>query len=476
MEFLDYTVLALYFSGLLAIGYYANRRQQSTEDYYVGGRGTGTLSLAALWMSSWVGGASIMGTAEKSFEIGVSSLWYPIAMFFGFVVFALTFASRIKDVGDKNKHITYPDLIEQHYDTRTRLISTITTIVAYIGYTASQLLSAAHIITTITGLKLGWAFCIATIVTIGYTSMGGFFAVEKTDRFQALLIILGVTFVATPLTLNELGSVSRLTVELPPAFFQVGAWGWGTILAMCISIMLTFFTSMDSYTRCYAARTRSSARNGTLLAALAVLLISGSVCFLGMSSRVMFPDGTGGTSSLITLIMHVFPAGVKGLMLVAILSAIMSTADACILNASANLTRDIYQRFVNPRVSQQKILRISIVSSILVGTVSALVGWFSEGIIALLVMTFTINSAGLFLPTLGAFFWKKATAQAAFWSMSLSLATVMTWYAGHKFMPSLVLFNVNPLWPGLATSAVLFFSLSLLSPQGSFVEAQNTRA
>ena len=316
-------------------------------------------------------------------------------------------------------------------------------------------------ITTITGMRLGYAFCIATTITIGYTSLGGFFAVEKTDRFQALLIIIGVTFVAVPLTMGELGDVSRLTTTLPTSYFEAGSWGWGGIFAMFVSIVLTFFTSMDSYTRCYAARTAKCARNGTLLAAVAVLCISASVCFLGMSAKVLFPGDAGGTSALVTLIMNVFPVGAKGLMLVAILSAIMSTADACILSASANLTRDIYQRFINPRASQRQILRLSILGSMLVGLVSALVGWFSEGIIALLVITFTINSAGLFLPTLGAFFWKRATAKAAFRSMTVSLIVVLACYVGHKVAPQAALFTVDPVWPGLAASAILFTFYSL---------------
>ena len=467
---IDFAILGLYFCGLMGIGWFASRKQRSTEDYYIGGRGTGTLPLAALWMSSWVGGASIIGTAEKSFEIGVSSLWYPLAMFCGFVVFALTFAARIKVMGDRHRHITYPDLIEKRYDTRTRIISTATTIIAYVGYTASQLLSAAHIITTITGIRLGYAFCIATTVTIGYTAVGGFFAVEKTDRFQALLIILGVVFVAVPLTAGQVGDVSRLATSLPSSYFEAGSWGWGGIFAMFVSIVLTFFTSMDSYTRCYAARSAKSARNGTLLAALAVLCVSASVCFLGMSAKVLFPGKACGTSALITLIMNVFPAGAKGLMLVAILSAIMSTADACILSASANLTRDIYQRFVNPRASQRKIMRLSMLSSLAVGVAGALVGWFSEGIIALLVLTFTINSAGLFLPTLGAFFWKWATAKAAFWSMAVSLVVVLGWSLTRKIMPHAALFAMDPVWPGLAASAILFTYHSL-SPSARAAEA-----
>ncbi|MBG0790057.1 MAG: sodium:solute symporter family protein [Desulfovibrionaceae bacterium] len=464
MEPVDYIVLALYFCTLLVIAVYANKKQKTTEDYYVGGRGVGTLPLAALWMSSWVGGAAIMGTAEKSFEIGISSLWYPLSMFSGFIFFALIFAGRIKLLGDRHRHITYPDLIEQRYDTKVRLVSTVTTILAYVGYTASQLLSAAHIITSITGIELGYSFIVATAVTVIYTSLGGFFAVEKTDRFQTLLVIVGVSAVATPLTWNALGDASRLGAELPADFFQFGSWGWGAIVAMFISMVLTFFTSMDSYTRCFAARSVRSARNGTLLAALIVLCLSVSICFLGMSARILIPDGTDGSSTLIRLIMYVFPAGVKGLMLVTILSAIMSTADTCILCASANLTRDVYQRFVNPDAPQARVMRISICSSILVGVVGALVGWYSKSIINLLIMTFTINSAGLFLPTLGVFFWKRASSRAAFWSMSVSLVTVIAWYLGRGAFPDNALFAIDPVWPGLLASALLFFPLSLAAP------------
>lgn len=461
MHAIDYVVLVMYFCLLLVIGYHANSKQKSTEDYYVGGRGVGTLSLGALWMSSWVGGASILGTAEKSFEIGISSLWYSLAMFFGFIVFSFTFAGRIKEMGDKFRHITYPDLIEERYDTKTRLISTLTTITAYIGYTATQLLAAAHIITTITGITLGYSFIIATTITISYTSFGGFFAVEKTDRFQALLIIVGVSVLAVPLTWNEVGGIGLLISKLPTNYFEMGSWGLGAILAMFISIVLTFFTSMDSYTRCYAAKSKRAAQNGALLAATAVLVISLSICFLGMSAKVLFPNHSGGESALVQLIMQVFPVGVKGLMLVVILSAIMSTADTCILSASANLTRDVYQRFINPAASNRQVLRMSMLSSVLVGTTGALIGWFTESIIALLVMTFTINSAGLFFPTLGAFFWKRATAHGAFWSMSLSLVTVLIWYMGKHLVTGSVLFSIDPVWPGLLVSFSLFSTLSL---------------
>lgn len=461
MEFVDYAVLVIYFCALLCIGFSARNKQNNADDYYVGGRGMGTLPIMALWMSSWVGGATIMGSAEKSYEMGISTLWYTMSLFIGFVVFAFACAGRIKDMGDRFQHITYSDLIEERYDARTRVVSTLTMVLAYIGYIASQLLGAAHIITSITGISLGLAFIAATGITVVYTSVGGFFAVERTDRFQALLIILGITVVGVPLTWSSVGSPARLVSDLPAEYFHWGNWGWGTIFALVVSTILTFFTSMDSYTRCYAAKTKAAARNGTLLAALAALVISGSICYLGMSARVIFPEMQSGASALVSLIMDVFPIGIKGLLLVAILSAIMSTADTCILCASANLTRDVYQRFINPDASQRKIVRLGIACSAFVGVFGALIGWYFKDIMGVMIMAFTVNSAGLFVPTIGAFFWKKASARGAFWSMTLSLITVVIWYTGQSVLPGSGLFAIDPVWPGLLVSIGVFFSLSL---------------
>ena len=249
----------------------------------------------------------------------------------GFVVFALTFAARIKVMGDRHRHITYPDLIEKRYDTRTRIISTATTIIAYVGYTASQLLSAAHIITTITGIRLGYAFCIATTVTIGYTAVGGFFAVEKTDRFQALLIILGVVFVAVPLTAGQVGDVSA-PGDQPAVLLLRGRFlGLGRDIrhvrehrADLLHLHGQLHQMLRGAQRQKRAQRHPPGRPPPSCASRPRSVSS------GMSAKVLFPGKACGTSALITLIMNVFPAGAKGLMLVAILSAIMSTADACI--------------------------------------------------------------------------------------------------------------------------------------------------
>ena len=465
MNGLDYVILLVYFVVLLGIGWRASSQQKNAMQYFVGGKKSNTFAIMTLWMASWVGGATIIGTTEQAFNKGLYSLLYPGAVAIGCVLFAITFARRVKASGDTHGHITYPDFIEAKYGSRCRIIATITAIIGNVGYTSSQLLATAIIMNQLTDLSLGTSFIVSTVVTVAYTAVGGYFAMDATSRFQAVLIFVGICCVGMPLTLFNVGDMGRFTSELPEGFLGFGTLGFWSVLGMFVSSLMTFYTSSDSYIRCYSAKSQISAFRGTMLASILVLSIGVSVTIMGLGARILFPDLENGANAFITIMVRLFPDGVKGLMLVALLSAIMSTACACILSASANISHDIYHRFINPNTSDKKIVILSMLSSGTVGVVSALVAWHVRDIIGLLFIAFTINSACLFVPTISAYFWKRGTGTAAFYSISLALITVLSWYFCKNFFPHINVFTIDPVWPGLAVSVVVFFFISLATKQ-----------
>lgn len=159
-----------------------------------------------------------------------------------------------------------------------------------------------------------------------------------------------------------------------------------------------------------------------------------------------------------------FPSGIKGLVITGIFAAIMSSADIAILTASANVTRDIYQRYINPKAKDRTIVRLGTVSSLFIGGISLLFAWLNPDIMDILLITFTFLSAGLFIPTFFGFFWRRASIKAAFYSMTLSMITVIFWYIG-QYQGWGAVFRIDALWPGLLVSALVFFSLSLLREQ-----------
>lgn len=462
MSSVDVIIIVLYLIGMLVIGFAANRRQHSLDDYYVAGRSLGSLPIACLWVSSWIGGASVVGSSSRAYDFGISGIWYVASIAVGLIIFALTFPAIIKRVGDRFMNLTYPDMIEARYGSAARIISTVTTILAFIAHVAGQFVAAGSMLHVITDWDLKLCFIVAAAITTIYTSVGGYIAVTYTDLAQVGLLIAGVALFGVPFATSAVMDGSSSFAELPASYFDLGAMGWPTIAAMCLSIVFSFYTCMDSYTRCFAAKDTKSARNGALLALIGVVLIAGASTYLGMSAKVLLPDLASSSDSITALILQTFPSGIRGFVLVGILAAIMSTGDICLLTVSANITQDIYHRYINPKADDKKLLRLGVVATFCVGLLATFFAWFMNDVVDILVIAFTINSAGLFLPTICGMVWKKANSRATVISMSLSLIAVLVWFVADRLGCGGI-FAMDPLWPGLVVSVVTFFPISLLS-------------
>jgi len=462
LGYIDTGIIFAYLVLMVAIGIYASRQQDSVEDYFVAGGRLGSFSIACLWLASWVGGAAIVGGTTKAFEFGISGGWYTACMMIGCLLFGFLFAARVKQKGNEHQLLTYPDFIETRYDSRTRIVATVTTIIAYIAYSAGQLAAAGAVLSTLLGWDYSSSLLLASSIIVVYTATGGFLAVTYTDWVQITLLFVGIVIVGIPIAIANGGTWETFTTQLPPSHFDPIGWGLPTMLALGVSIPLSFFVAMDGYTRMFAAKDEVVAKRGTLLAALFLLpLVIGST-WLGLTAGVLYPGVESGGDILSRLIIDIFPVGLKGLLLVGLLAALMSTADICILTAAANGSRDIYQRYVNPDVAPRKLFKISMYLAGIVGVASALMAWQMRDVVDILLLAFTINAAALFVPTIAMVTMKTVNTDAAFWSISLALLTVIAWYLASvaKLAP---VFQNDPLWPGLIVSVVVFSGISLFA-------------
>lgn len=458
-------------AGMLGIGIYASRRQKNVDDYYVAGRKSGPIAIMCLWMSAWIGGASITGTSSKAYELGITAIWYVLIIVVGILLFAAIMSKPVKRIGDRLQSLTFPDFIEGRYDSKTRVVTTITTVLAYIAYTASQFVAGASMLNLLTGWSLPLCFVITTLVIVLYTSIGGLLAVTYTDIAQMLLLVLGVVVLAVPCASHVMRTESLSFQTLPATYFDVGAWGWPTIIALGLSTVFSFFTSMDSYTKIFSARDDKAAWSGTMMAAVGCLLIAVASTYLGLVARVAVPGLENGSGCLAALVLQKFPVGITGLVIVAILAAIMSTGDVCVLTVSSNVTRDIYQRYINPKAGDKRLMTISIASSLVFGGIAALFAWYEQDIVDVLFIAFTINSAGLFLPTICGLFWKRSNSNAAFASVLTSLVIVVVWFVG-GMVSDAALFQIDALWPAFFTSAAVYLILCFAHRQTPEERAQ----
>ena len=459
---IDSGIIFAYLALMLVIGVYASLKQGTVEEFFVAGGRLGTFSIACLWMASWVGGAAVVGGAAKTYQVGISGGWYTLCMAVGCLLFGCFFAARVKRIGNEHKLLTYPDFIETRYDSRTRIVATITTIVAFIAFAAGQLAAAGAVLSTLLGWDYSTSLLLASTIIVIYTATGGYLAVTYTDWVQLTLLFFGVVIIGIPVAVVNGGSWETLTTALPASHFDPLGWGAATMAALCVSIPLSFFVAMDSYTRMFAAKNERVAKWGTLWAALLLLPLAIGTVWLGMTAAYLYPDADVGDGILSLFVMDTFPVGLKGLMLVGILAALMSTADICILTASANGSRDIYQRYVNPDATPQQMFHLSMILAAIVGVTAALMAWQMQDVVDILLVAFTINSAALFVPTIAMVVQKDVCKPAAYWSMTLALITVILWY----FCAELGLggiFSIDPLWPGLLVSISVFYGTTGLS-------------
>jgi SSS family solute:Na+ symporter len=461
---IDTILVIFYLVVMVAIGLYSMKKRKDVDDYYVGGRRSGTFVIGCLWMSSWIGGASVIGSVDKSYSLGITGVWYCGAMAVGCFLFAGTSTGLIQTVGKKFGFLTYPELIEKRYGPATQVIAAITTFLAYIAYTAGQFLAMGRLLSAFLGWDLTKSIWISALSMVIYTALGGFIAVTITGTAQAVIIMLCLSLVMVPVIMFSLPAGGLAAASLPPDFFSIGAWGWGSIIGLSVTIVLTFFSSMDSYTRCFASKTPRVAKMGTILAGFMVLIVAASGTYLGMAGRVLIPEMAEGQTIMSALITQFLPQGFKGLILIGLLAAVMSTGSVCILVATANITQDLYKRYLKPSADQKSILVLSTIVTVFVGILASYMGIYQQDIVNVLYIAFTVNSASLFIPTIAAFTWRKGGAKTAAWSMAVSLAVVLFWYYGQSQWPENTLFKFDPVWPGLIVSAGIFLIGALAVP------------
>ena len=112
MGVVDTVILFSYLALLIGIGLYARRGKPDVDDYFVAGRRMGPVTIACMWVAAWIGGASIVGTSARVYAQGITGIWYVLGIAIGCCLFGLTVARRVKQLGDSDRHLTYPDFIE----------------------------------------------------------------------------------------------------------------------------------------------------------------------------------------------------------------------------------------------------------------------------------------------------------------------------------------------------------------------------
>jgi len=472
MSVVDFLVFGLYMAGVLGIGVYYSLRNKTSEDYYVGGRSISANHVGLSIVATDVGGGFSIGLGGVGFAMGLAGSWLLFTGLVGAWLAAVLIIPRIKRIDAKHEMMTYPDLLRHRYDDRVALVAALISGIGYLGFTGAQMLAGAKLAsaTILQEPPFGmdpilFALLVIAATTIVYTVIGGLKAVIYTDTVQWIILLAGLIVVTIPVTVFEIGGWEKLRSALPASHFSLANIDPVTFVNWMVTIIPIWLIGMTLYQRMFACRTEREARRAWYIAGFfeyPVMAFTG--VFLGMCARVVFPEAES-EMALPMLIRDMLPVGVTGIVIAAYFSAIMSTADSTMMAASANFAKDLVERYGLRNLTTRQSIRLSMLATLVIGVVAVILAAQFTMVLDAILYAYSFMVSGLFIPTLGAYFWRRGSSVGALAGMlGGGTLTILLLTNTLKLPGALASWGFDASLYGIGASVVLYGVFSLLVP------------
>ena len=485
MTIIDGLVFTLYFLIILGIGYYFYRKNQGAEDYYIGGRKMSYPHVGLSVVATDVGGGFSIGLGGLGFVIGMAGSWMLFTGLIGAWMAAVFLIPKVKNLSTEQGFYTMPEIFQYFFNGKVAFVAGIISAIGYLGFTSSQMLAGAVLASsTFADLDLNLALWIMGGIIIIYTVMGGIKAVIYTDTFQWILLLTGLIFIGIPIAYFEIGGMEAIRDTVEPEMLSLGNISWTDAVNWGVTIIPIWFVGMTLYQRIYATRSEAEAKKAWYMAGIfewPIMAFMG--VSLGLFARVaadqgMFVDmgfDSAGDmheeQGLPTLLATVLPVGLMGLMMSAYFSAIMSTADSCLVASSGNVSTDIIGRYMKWGKERASAIKWSQLVTLCIGVVALLIAAIFDTVLEIMLYSYAFMVSGLLVPVVGALYWKRSSSAGALAAMIGGGATTLILTAlpelDARFGTNLSVdlpYGLDPNIFGISLALVLFISISILKP------------
>jgi SSS family solute:Na+ symporter len=465
MHWIDLTIFILYLLLMLGIGFYFMRKNNSADDYFVGARKMSSFHIGLSVVATDVGGGFSIGLGGLGFIMGLSGSWLLFTGLIGAWLSAVVLIPTVSHLSKKYRFLSFPQFLNQLYNPRVALAAGIISAIGYLGFTSSQILAGAKLASaTFPEISLQNALIIMGVIAVVYTSTGGIKAVIYTDTFQWILLLSGLVFIALPVCFYGIGGYEVLKSTLPGSFFSFTNISWQQIVNWFITIVPIWFIGMTLYQRIYAAGDKKTAQKAWFIAGIfeyPVMAFTGVI--LGLFAKVAFENGMIGAGmngnfdpemGLPLLLRTILPVGLTGIILSAYFSAIMSTADSCLMAASGNVITDILKKHTSNRI-----MKLSQFITLGLGVLALVIAWKIPNVLELMLYSYAFMVSGLFIPVLAGIFLKRTSAQGAFWSMIAGGSLTLTLIVGQWNLPWQLDANIF----GILFAGIVYLAFHLFS-------------
>ncbi len=467
----------VYLVAMLAIGVVAYRRTQNLSDYVLGGRNLGpfpsALSAGASDMSGWL----LLGLPGYAMAAGFNAFWLAGGLLIGTWLNWLIVARRLRVYSYQAEDaLTLPAFFEKRFEDNShaiRVVAAFFVLVFFLFYTSSGLVAGGKLFETVFGLDYQFAVIFGAVAVISYTLFGGYLAVSWTDVIQGLLMV-GALILVPVIALTHLGGIGQTfqTIsDINPEFLNMFTEADGTQITLIGTLSLLgwglgYFGQPHILARFKGISSKDAVPAARRIAVLWTgMSMLGSV-LVGMFAIAYFKEGLGDTETVFMVMVDaLFHPAVAGVLLAAILAAIMSTADSQLLVSSSVLAEDFYKAIVKKDATQEHLVKVGRLAVICIAVIATLLALDeNSGVLSLVSYAWAGFGAAFGPALIISLYWKRMNRWGAVAGIAVGGLTVVIWKQLEGGW-----FDLYEIIPGviLATIAVFVASLATKEPSAS---------
>ncbi len=416
---MDTLIIGAYFLVVFYIGFYHSRKKRTPKDYFLAGRHTGWFAVGATLFATNIGSEHIIGLAGSGASTGLPVGCYEWSAAFCLLALGWIFIPQYLRSGV----YTMPEFLEKRFSPGARYYLTTVSLLAYIFTKISVSLFAGGILIR---ELFGWDYMTSAILLVLatgiYTIAGGLAAVIYTDLFQAFILIGGSMLISI-IGLDQAGGFEGLREALPAEFFHMirplddPAYPWiGTTIGTLILGVWYWCTDQVIVQKTLSARGLADARGGTIFAAALKILPVFILILPGLIAKALWPAEVTGDNAIPLLIENLLPVGLRGLMIAALLAALMSSLSSVFNSCSTLITMDVYKKF-RPLASEARLVLVGRISTAVIVVLGVawipLIPYLNGEIYQYLQSVQSYIGAPITATFLVGVLWRGATARAA---------------------------------------------------------------
>ncbi|HEF9486348.1 TPA: sodium/proline symporter PutP [Campylobacter coli] len=463
--FVAYAALMLY------IGFYFYRQNKNTEDYFLGGRSLGpvvsALSAGASDMSGWL----LMGLPGALYASGLIESYIAIGLSIGALLNWSFVAKRLRIYTSVIANsITIPDYFETRFDDDKhilRIVCAIVILIFFTFYVSSGLVGGAKLFEATFGIRYEYALTTGTLIIVAYTFLGGYKAVCWTDLLQGLLM-MGALIVVPAVMLYHLGGFGEAMAvieEIKPNALSMGEGIGALSIVSALAWGLGYFGQPHILVRFMSIRSTKDIPAATFVGISWMVVSLIGACFIGLLgiAYVHKFELTLQDPEKIFIVMSqlLFNPWIAGILLSAILAAIMSTASSQLLVSSSTIAEDFYKRIFNKEASNKTVMNLGRIGVLLVALVAFVISTDKESsVLSIVAYAWAGFGASFGSVMLFSLFWSRMTRIGAILGMITGAVMVVLW---KNYLAELFNFPIYEIVPGFVAASAVIIIASLLT-------------